>query len=70
MDDVASLKAEIARLKADLDDANTSVIAFAAPCAVRHGKDRGWKPGEIHATHYDILKKAGARMDSFIRREP
>ena len=48
------------RLKAD-------VVAFCAPWAVSYARDHGFPPGHLHPGHYDILRRAGARMDSFTR---
>ena len=59
--------AEIARLTAALADANTSVIAFGSIWAVQYAKDHGFPDGHLAPNHYDILAKAGARMDGFSR---
>ncbi len=61
--------ANAARLAAEgeIADLKLSVIAFAAPHAVCWSAERGFPPGHLHPTHYDILAKAGARMDSFTR---
>lgn len=53
--------------KADWDDMKLSVVAFGAPWAVSHARDHGLPKGHLAAEHYDILKKAGARMDAFTR---
>lgn len=55
------------RAEAALDDSNASVIAFCAPVAVQYARGMGLPDGHLHPTHYDILEKAGARMDSFTR---
>ena len=44
-----------------------SVIAFAAPHAVRHADSMGLPAGTLHPGHYDLLKRCGARMDNFKR---
>lgn len=50
-----------------IEDMSSSVVAFAAPWAVEYARQRGLPPGQLHPTHYDILAKAGARMDDFTR---
>ncbi|WP_158247940.1 Lar family restriction alleviation protein [Paracoccus sp. SY] len=65
--DVEAQAAELARLKAENDDLKSSVIAFCAPWAVQHARDAGLPKGHLHPTHYDILERAGGRMDSFTR---
>ena len=57
---VRSRDARIAMLEQD-------VIAFCAPWAVRYARDHGLPDGHLHPTHYDILERAGARMDDFTR---
>lgn len=59
----------IAALLARLEDANASVVAFCAPVAVQYAREMGFPDGHLHPTHYDILEKAGARMDSFTRAD-
>lgn len=61
----AEVRAE--KAEAALEDANASVIAFCAPVAVQYARGMGLPEGHLHPTHYDILEKAGARMDSFTR---
>lgn len=61
----ASHRAEAA--EAALVDANNALIAFGSGVMVKFAKDRGLPDGHLFATHYDILAKAGARMDSFKR---
>lgn len=65
-----SLEEEIAQLKAEIADLRISVIAFGAPWAVTYARERGLPPGHLDGMHYDILKRAGARMDDFVRGEP
>jgi hypothetical protein len=61
---------EIIRLRAENADLRVSVVAFGAPWAVQDAQDWGAPPKHIHHTHYDILARAGARMDDFTRWEP
>ena len=63
MSDQSELLAEIADLK-------QTVIAFAGPWAVQYAEQCGLPRDHIHAHHYDILKRCGARMVDFIRAEP
>ncbi|MES2173831.1 MAG: hypothetical protein V4523_07775 [Pseudomonadota bacterium] len=57
-------------MRAEIADLKSSVVAFGAPWAVQYAKDFGLPANHIHATHYDILAKAGARMVDFIRHVP
>ena len=57
----------IERLERELAEASQTIVAFAGPWAVAYAKERGLPEGHLHAVHFDILKKAGARMDSFTR---
>jgi hypothetical protein len=59
--------ARIEALEAENADLKTSVVAFGAPWAVEYARARGLPDGHLIAGHYDILAKAGARMDSFTR---
>jgi hypothetical protein len=59
--------AERERVKQEIADLKSHVVAFCAPHAVEWARDRGLPAGEIAAVHYDILQKAGARMASFRR---
>jgi hypothetical protein len=61
---------EIGKLRAEILELKETVIAFAGPWAVQYARDRGLPRGHLFATHYDILKNAGARMASFVRHEP
>lgn len=54
----------------ELADARRSVCAFGAPWAVEYARNMGFPDGTLHATHYDILEKAGARMVEFTRHIP
>ena len=58
---------EIARLRAEIADLKTSVIAFCGPWAVQFAKERGLPKNHLYPTHYDILAQCGARMDDFTR---
>jgi hypothetical protein len=58
---------EVERLRAEVADLKTSVIAFAGPFAVKYAADLGLPDGHLHSTHYDILAAAGGRMDNFTR---
>jgi len=62
-----ALAAERDAMRAELADANNTIVTFAAPHAVRYAKEFGLPKGHLHPVHYDILARAGARMDSFIR---
>lgn len=46
-------------------DGGHELVAFVAIWAVQYEKDHGLDG--LHPTHYDLLKKYGARMDSFRR---
>lgn len=49
------------------EDLRTSVIAFGAPWAVKYAEEWGLPQKHLDPRHYDILKRAGARMDDFTR---
>lgn len=57
----------ITALRAELAEARETIIAFAGPWATQYARDFGLPDGHLHPTHYDILAKAGARMDAFTR---
>ena len=59
----------IETMATEIMDLRISVIAFGAAVAVGHAQAFGLPDGHLHATHYDILARAGARMDDFIRHE-
>lgn len=61
---------EVERLREEIADLKSSVIAFGAPWASQYAREFDIPPNHIHSTHYDILEKAGARMDSFVRHDP
>lgn len=58
---------ETERLRTELAEARETIIAFAGPWAAQYARDFGLPDGHLHPTHYDILVKAGARMDGFTR---
>jgi hypothetical protein len=60
---------EIHALRAENADLKFSVIAFGTPWAVERANDHGLPPRHLHAVHYDILAKAGARMVDFVRHD-
>ena len=51
----------------EIDELCTNVIAFGGPAMVAYARDWGLPPGHLHPKHYDILKRAGARMVDFTR---
>lgn len=59
----------ILALRKELDEAKGDIIAFAGPSAVSYALDHGMPDGHLHPVHYDILAKAGARMDDFTRAD-
>lgn len=64
----AGNEAEHLRQAADeIEDLRSSVIAFCAPWAFEYAKIRGFPPNHLDPQHYDILKRAGAPMDAFVR---
>jgi hypothetical protein len=63
----AALRADNDRLRGELADANHTIVAYVAAQAVRHAEHCGLPNGHLVPHHYDILQKAGARMDSFTR---
>lgn len=62
--------AEITRLREEVAELRTSVIAFGAPWAVAYAQQHGAPTGALHHRHYDILTAAGARMVDFTRWVP
>jgi len=66
-DTLRALAAERDAMRAELADANVTIVAFVSVHAVQAAKDLGLPDGHIAPHHYDILQKAGARMDSFTR---
>ena len=60
-------EAEVERLRVENDDLKSSVTAFCGPWAVKYARDSGLPDGHLMPTHYDILERAGARMDYFTR---
>jgi len=63
----AALRADNDRLRAELADANETIVAYVGVYAARHAEACGLPKCHLAPHHYDILKKAGARMDSFTR---
>ena len=53
----------------EIRDLRLSVLSFGVIYMVPYAKSLGLPPGHLVAEHYDILKKAGARMDDFTRGE-
>jgi hypothetical protein len=51
--------------KDEYDELRQNVVAFLAPWAVRYQQD--YRLDGLHPLHFDILEKAGARMDDFKR---
>ena len=49
--------------------ATGSVIAFGATAMHQWAQYHGLPRGHLHPEHYDILARAGARMDDFTRAE-
>jgi hypothetical protein len=66
-DTLRALAAENAALRAELADANHTIAAYVAIQAVRDAEAWGLPKDHLLPHHYDILQKAGARMDSFTR---
>lgn len=60
----------IRRLKAEIADLRTSVLAFGGPWAAAYAAEHELPPGHLHHVHYDILAATGARMDDFTRSTP
>lgn len=58
---------EIERLRAENADLRTSVVAFGGLWAATYARNHGLPDGHLDAKHYDILARAGARMDDFVR---
>lgn len=65
----AMIEAAFAERDAEIRDLKTSVLSFGVIYMVPYAKSLGLPPGHLVAEHYDILKKAGARMDDFTRAE-
>ncbi len=66
----AEAAAALRDLTERLADANQSICSFAGPWAATYARDFGLPEGSLHATHFDILEAAGARMVSFTRHVP
>src|SRR3954466_11053969 len=50
-----------------IDSLRSDVIAFGGPAMVEWARSHALPNGYLYPTHYDILAKAGARMDDFER---
>lgn len=66
---LATTQAERDALAAEVADLQCSVIAFGAPAMHQWAQNHGLPRGHLHPKHYDILARAGARMDDFTRAE-
>ena len=66
-DEIQSLRQRVERLEGALREANETIVAFAGPWATKYARDIDLPLGHLHPTHYDILEKAGGRMDAFTR---
>lgn len=64
--DVENLRDANAKLATEVEKWKMRFTAFAATQAADYGRDR-YGEACMHFTHYDLLKEAGARMDSFKR---
>ncbi|MBK3745827.1 hypothetical protein G3A39_42475 [Paraburkholderia aspalathi] len=62
-----SANKKIDAMEAEIADLKSSVVTFCALWAAQYARDLGLPDGHLPATYYDILKDAGARMDSFVR---
>lgn len=60
---------EIERLRAENESLRSDVIAFCGSWAATYARERGLPDGHFYSVHYDILARAGARMDSFTRSD-
>lgn len=69
LDDNAALRERIEALERERDEARALLIAFCGPHAATYAREFGFAPGELHPVHYDILERAGARMDDFRRAD-
>lgn len=58
---------EIERLRAEVADLKSNVVAFAGPWAAQYSRTFGLPKDHLHPAHYDLLERCGARMDSFKR---
>lgn len=58
------------RAAEEIEDLRASVVAFGGPWAVMHARTHGLPDGHLFGMHYDILERAGARMDDFTRSPP
>jgi len=63
--ELAALRAENERLKAEIADLKISAIPFLALWAAQYQKL--YELDGFHPAHYDLLEKCGARMAEFKR---
>lgn len=63
----AELARQSAAKDAEIAEMRETIVAFAGPWAVQHAREHDLPKGHLHPTHYDILSKAGGRMDDFTR---
>jgi len=63
--EIAALRAENERLKAEIADLKISAIPFLALWAAQYQKL--YELDGFHPAHYDLLEKCGARMAEFKR---
>jgi len=68
--EAAAMSKEIERLRAENADLKHNVIAFCGVWAENYARNHRLPRGHLHADHYDILQKAGARMVDFVRHDP
>lgn len=53
----------------EIEDLRASVIAFGGPWAAQYAESHRLPTDTLHAVHYDILARAGARMVDFKRTD-
>lgn len=64
-DDINTLRAAAKEIR----ELNSMVVGFATPWVKTWARSNGLPEGHLHPSHYDILKRCGARMDDFTRHE-
>lgn len=67
MDRIEDDAATITALQAEVADWKQTAIAFGAPYMVQYAEAHGLPKNHLYDVHYDILERAGARMDDFTR---
>jgi hypothetical protein len=60
----------LAEQQEEIERLRSEVITFCSLWAAQYARDNGYFDGCLHATHYDILARAGARLDAFTRYVP